>query len=322
MTSPWWTAFGPAETRVSCGSGEHLMRWTDGHLRAADHPDAEGEMVLAALGGDATPCLELASAWGKHSEDLAVLAIGPRSTGDKLAFSPEVLEQIEQARTGGANLVHGWGSMSGHTIRRRVRGHRGAASGQFVSLAGSGGIHSSRRTAPLRRPRTRPFAMALAHGGTDSKRAELIWLLTLGAPFQFRLSAAVAHAWSAEGRHASRAGQESPALTAALTGRVAPAAAKWLGVDPGVVDASIHDGGDWGAIEETRVAGERRVQARLPVSWLARVWAPGLAVVGGHLVVGVMNAAWPTADVLALPAPGKKPVELSIRHEGPGWITA
>jgi hypothetical protein len=322
MTSPWWAAFGPAQTQVGCGSGQHRMRWSDGQLQAADHPDAEGELVLAALGGDSTPCLDLAGVWGKHGDDLTVLAIGPRTTADKLIFSSETIEEIARARTapsGGS----GWSTNTSRIIGHRPRAKPTLAGGHFTSAGASSRAHPSRQTVPLRPRRTkRGLVIGSWVHEFDAARAELIWLLTLGAPFQFRLSAAVAHAWSAEGQHASRAGQATPALTAALTGRLAPAAARWLGLDPAAVEASIHDDSDWGAIEQTRIGGERRLKARLPVSWLARVWAPGLAVVEGHLVVSVVRAEWPTANVLALAAPAAKPVELSIRHEERGWITA
>jgi hypothetical protein len=326
MNSPWWAAFGPAQTRIECGTGQHVMRWVDGQLQAADHPDAEGELVLAALGGDATPCLDLAGAWGKNSDDLTVLAIGPRSPADKLTFSAESLEEVAAARTAANSGPGPGGVIGGMSARRLAVSHR--AGGGFAAVAArrpglARGRAAGHHAPMLRRRRIIGTSWPGRPGlESDSTLAELIWLLALGEPFQFRLSAAVAHAWSADGQHASRAGQASPALTAALTGRLAPAAAQWLGIDPGVVDASIYDGSDWGAIDQARVAGERRLQARLPVSWLASVWAPGLAVVGGHLVVSVAHAAWPTADVLALTAPATKPVELSVRHDGQGWITA
>jgi hypothetical protein len=326
MTSPWWAAFGPAQTQVECGAGQHVIRWQDGQLQAADHPDAEGELVLAALGGDATPCLELASAWGKHGDDLAVLAISPRSPADKLTFSPDSLEEINAARIAANSGSGGGGVIGGMSARRLAASRRGGGGFAAASARGPGWARGraagQHRPMMRRRPMVRLGRWPRSGMEPDSSLAEMIWLLILGAPFQFRLSAAVAHAWSAEGEHASRAGQQSAALTAALTGRLAPAAAQWLGLDPAVVDASIHDGSGWGAMEEARVAGGRRLQARLPVSWLASVWAPGLAVIAGHLVVSVINAAWPTADVVALAAPGKKPVELSVRHEGQGWITA
>ena len=75
---------------------------------------------------------------------------------------------------------------------------------------------------------------------------------------------------------------------------------------------------------------DRWLHATLPVSWLATVWAPGLAVVAGHLVVAVEQAAWPDATVLAVPAPGQPPVRLPVRAVdgetgtgvgGPGYST-
>jgi hypothetical protein len=78
VTTPWWAAFGPAETQVSCGGHQHVIRWADGRLTAANHPDAEGELVMAALGGEPPRCVQLVQAWGAREGDLEVLAIGPR----------------------------------------------------------------------------------------------------------------------------------------------------------------------------------------------------------------------------------------------------
>jgi hypothetical protein len=320
VTSPWWAAFAPAETRIGCGSGKHQMRWADGRLQAVAHPDAEGELVLAALGGDTTPCLDLARAWGEHSDDLTALAIGPRSAADKLTFGAEALDEIEQARSAPASgrSAASAGSFTSQVIRhsttlRATGGH----SASFGSVR-------ARRTGPLRPRPAIPRGMRMHWFGhePDPARAELLWLLSLGAPFQLRLSGAVAHAWSAEGPRGRHRGQAGPALTAALTGRLAPPAGGWAGIDPAAVDATIHDGDGWGEIGEARTAGERRLRAQLPIGWLARVWAPGLAVVGGHLVVAVTHAAWPAAEVVALPGLGRKPVELSVRHDGREWSVA
>ena len=106
-------------------------------------------------------------------------------------------------------------------------------------------------------------------------------------------------------------------LEPALAGRLAPAAATWLGLDPDRVDASLlersPEPASWGALELTGTGAGRRLRATLPVSWLATVWAPGLAVVAGHLVVAVEQAAWPDATVLAVPAPGAPPVRFGVR---------
>ncbi len=266
--------------------------------------------MLAALGGDATPCLKLARAWGRHSDDLRVLAIGPRSAADRLTITAEALDNVLSAHSG-----PGW---SGYApLRSRAAGGFAIVS---ASTSRSGGRLGPARRAPGMRM-SRPLIRSRGRE-EDPSRAELIGLLALGAPFQLRLSGAVAHAWSADGPHAGDRARASPVLTAALTGRLAPTAAQWLGIDPARVDASIHDEPGWGEIELARVEGQPGLRANLPVSWLARIWAPGLAVVGGHLVVSVQQAAWPSAQVLALREPGGKLVELSIRHDGRGWSVA
>ena len=333
MNPPWWAAFGPAETKLRCGDAEHRLRWAAGTLQAVDHPDAEGELVLGALGGDTNPCLDVVAAWGKHSDDLDVLAVGPRSASDLLTIRSSVLDEITAA-SGGAGLVHGWasparqlGSSGGRSIRQGS-----VASSSVTFYAG----HASRRPQParamaLRRARIRGRASygrgfgwhgrAPWRGGweVDEGRAELIRLLALGPPFQFRLSAAVAHAWSADGANAGRSERARPALTAALAGRLAPAAADWLHIDPDEVDVNVHDSAGWGELALAKTGEADRLTARLPVGWLASVWAPGLAVVDGHLVVSVLDATWPTARVLAIRTPGSEPEELTIGNDKGRW---
>ena len=79
VSPPWWAAFPPAEARIRCGAEEHLLRWASGRLGSAAHDDTEGELVLAALGGEQTECVAMLEAWGAHADDLDVLALGPRS---------------------------------------------------------------------------------------------------------------------------------------------------------------------------------------------------------------------------------------------------
>ena len=324
MTSPWWAAFGPAQTALDCGAGRHRLCWSDGTLVPVDHPDAEGELVLAALGGDATPCLDLVRLWGQHSDDLTVFSIGPRSADDKLTITSGTLDELP-ARQHGSGLFsvgRGWTgpgsfSMSQHSVRR-LRSRKVSSSMHVGSRVGFGFAGPIRR--PLRASRT-SLMSGLGADGSET-RIELMRLLALGTAFQFRLAGAVAHAWSAGGQHAGHRGRAGPALAAALTGRVAPVAAQWLGIDPDNIEVSIHDESGWGSIELNRSAAAHRLHAQLPVSWLATVWAPGLAVVGSHLVVAVRHARWPAAEVLAVPAPGKQPVELAVRHDGQGWQVA
>ncbi len=368
MSPPWWGAFGPAQGQVRCGTGEHTVRWDGGRLIPLDHPDAEGELVMAALGGEAPGCVELAQAWGAHSDDLQVLALGPRSAGDELAVTPDDVESFRQQpvmvrswasygpiATWRAGLLRGWLSTAG--LR--------AVAAPFVRPAG-GGAPVQPGTAG--RPRgAGGWPLAPEAERALASRVELLSLLALGTPFQLRLSGAVAAAWSGDGPRARDRDAVRPALAAALTGRLAPAAAAWLGIDPGRVAASLHEGDGWGRIELAGTGGDKGLcspggttpqdpprgaspggttpqdpprgaspggttlqdpplVAELPVCWLARVWAPGLAVVGGHLIVDVEEAAWPEARVLALPRPGAEPVALSVRagtgHQAGHWTVA
>jgi hypothetical protein len=157
-----------------------------------------------------------------------------------------------------------------------------------------------------------------------SRRIEMLSLLALGPAFQMRLSGTVAAAWSSGGTRATELGAQRPALTAALTGRLAPAAQAWLGLDPERVRVTVYEGDGegegegWGTLELTGDGAGRYLRASLPVGWLASVWACGLAVVDGHLVVGVEQAAWPDARVLALPAPDAAPVRLRVRANDDG----
>jgi len=345
VSAPWWAAFGPAEAPLSCGDAKHRLHWADGKLHAPDHADAEGELVLAALGGDTSPCLDVVSAWSRHSDDLTVLAAGPRSHTDAVTIPAAVLDEVNELSDSAGQGQH---SSSSLVAYRRRSGH---ASSGTVSVGGTVSHHGlPRRAVPSPRP-VPPKALRQAavrraklrarsggwtgyrplHGArmlpfgwpgaeTDQARLELIRLLALGAPLQFRLCAAVAHTWSADGERASRAEQARPALTAALAGRLAPAASQWLGIDPDEVEVAFCDGPGWGEITRTTVDGNARLLAGFPVAWLAKVWAPGFAVVGSHLVVDVLRADWPQASVLALRSPGQDPVQLDIWQEQGHWI--
>jgi len=340
VSPAWWAAFGPAEAQLRCGDAQHRLRWADGTLQALDHPDAEGELVLGALGGDTSPCLDVVAAWGKHCDDLTVLAIGPRSASDQLTIPASVLDETPAVSVGGTLAFHSLGNpglrlrSSGGGFIRRMPSARAVI---YASRSGGSRCRPIRRIlAPilnraiaLRRARMVPVS-GLVHGWAgpspwrggfeaDDGQAELIRLFALGPPFQFRLSAAVAHAWSAGGPNAGRAERARPALTAALAGRLAPAAADWLDIDPDEVEVNMHGGADWGEFALTKTGGTGRLQARLPLGWLASVWAPGFTVVDRHLIVSVLDAAWPTARVLAVRSPDQAPVEQTIRSDNGHW---
>jgi hypothetical protein len=345
VNAPWWAAFGPAEAPLSCGDGTHRLRWADGILHAVDHPDAEGELVLAALGGDTSPCLDLVRAWSQHSDDLTVLAVGPRSASDPVTIPAAILDELSSLSDPAGQgqhlgLVHF--GRGGPVARRGMSSSGGGVVTASYTFSSAKAGPTPRpiparvlRQAALRRARSRGrsggwtgYRPLRGRGmgmfgwpGTDVDQAklELIRLLALGAPFQFRLSAAVAHAWSAGGEHGSRAEKAGPALTAALAGRLAPAAAQWLHIDPDEVEVGLRDGPGWGEITRIKGEGNARLLARLPVGWLADVWAPGFAVIDSHLVLAVLQADWPRASVLALRSPGREPTQLEIRQDQGHW---
>ena len=146
----------------------------------------------------------------------------------------------------------------------------------------------------------------------SQRRLDMLSLLALGAGFQVRLSGHVVAAYAERLDEPDELGRNvRSVLTAALSGRLAPMAERWLGIDPDQVEASLHQEPGWGSVELTGRGAQRRLLVSLPPWWLARVWACGLALTGRHLVVAVERAGWPDAQVLALRAPGAEPVSLS-----------
>jgi hypothetical protein len=285
---PWFTSLPPCEALVPCGQGQHAVRWEAGELRLPGHADPEAELVLAALGGDKARCVEIAGAWRRHTTDLTVLGIGPRGPADEIAVSWDDVDAAAQAAQGG-----GWGW---HRAPRLASPPRAAMA-----------------RAAIRHQQHQQEA-----GEASQRRLDMLSLLALGTGFQVRLIGQVAAA------HADRLDEPDqhghsirPALKAALTGRIALVAEQWLGIDPDQVQVSLllPDAG-WGSVELTGRGQQRRLHVSLPVWWLARVWACGLALTGRHLVVAVERAGWPDAQVLALRAPGAEPVSLSAHATG------
>jgi hypothetical protein len=202
-------------------------------------------------------------------------------------------------------------------------GPRGAADPVTVSRDDAAKQRARQPVTALGAIFTQPLIRPLRGG---PQRAELLELLALGPAFQFRLAGAVASAWADASQAGPRA-RRRPELTAALAGRLGPAAHEWLGIDPDAVTVTPHEGPGWGRLEVTGTGPAWRLRAALPVSWLSAVWACGLAVAGGHLVVAVEQPGYPRARVLAVRAPDTDPVLLDVRASAdnanglPRWTT-
>ena len=280
---PWFTSLPPCETLVPCGRGRHCVRWEAGELRLASHADPEAELVLAALGGDKARCVEIAEAWRRHTADLTVLGIGPRSPADEVTVSWDDVDAAGQAARSGASVL-------------------GYGAGPLAS--------------PPRAAMARAAARYQQHqqeaGEASQRRLDMLSLLALGTGFQIRLAGQVVAAHADRLDEPDKLGRTiRSVLTAALDGRLAPVAEQWLGIDPDQVEVSLYRGTGWGSVELTGRGEQRRLRVSLPAWWLARVWACGLALTGRHLVVAVERAGWPDARVLALSAPGAELVSRS-----------
>lgn len=119
---------------------------------------------------------------------------------------------------------------------------------------------------------SRPMSWA-GFSAEDASRSDLLDLLKLGSDLTFRLMATVAaNATDTSAR---------PRLTAALSGRLAPAIHTWLGIDPDQVDARIPD-------TSRRRPGFSARTPRSTMTWPSRLsfpaarsflrtWAGGLA---------------------------------------------
>jgi hypothetical protein len=233
----------------------------------------------------------VAQAWARHADDLSVLAIGPRGPADQIAVDWDDVLAAEETGSS-ATAPPGWPRSTPMRL----------ASPSKPTLARAGARQRQVQSEQLKAQR---------------RRNDVLSLLALGYGFQVRLigQVAAAHAVPLDGGEQVRPG---PALVAAITGRLAPVAEEWLGIDPDQVVVSLHAGRSWGSSELTGYGADRRLRVSLPAGWLARVWACGLARVGRHLIVAVEEPGWPTARVLGLRAPGAQPEPLVVHGDPDG----
>lgn len=251
MSGPWWTGLAPVTRTVTCGEAEHRLEWHDGALHASDHPQAERELALIALGADPQPCLEILASWRAHADDLDVLVLGSRGPGDRF----DQPGWPDDGRAYSSRVV-----MGPNARRVRSRGMRVAR-----SSAGWTGY------APMS---SAMFAM----GDPEPSQPEA--LLRLGG-LGVRLTATVIAAWSDRIEAGRNVAAAMPRLHAALYGRVRVAVRDWLGDDTLEPEVRMLAPGQTPSL----TVADGRISVAVPFSWLRDVWVRGFATVLGRLVL-------------------------------------
>lgn len=258
----WWHLIPPVETPVECDGRDHRLRWSAGRLEAPDHPDAEGERTLGALGGATCPCIDLFDAWCRHRDDLRVLTLASRGPDD-LVVQPARLAGVRPpapAQPMPWPPRPGWSSFG-----------PGVTASTFTFSRASG-------TPPWGPGPTRPGVLDL----------DDLWLVFGAAGGLWgRLVATVVTTWTERSLagdprcHAAR-----PAMAAALYGRATASLRRLVG-DPGLaVDVEMIEPG----LEPEIGRRGEGVQVRLPFNWLRDLWVVDLALVVGRLGLTLLES--------------------------------
>ncbi|MGQ0465698.1 MAG: hypothetical protein ACT4QG_10310 [Sporichthyaceae bacterium] len=247
MTTSGFLGMLPAvDGTVACGGVRHRVRWADGDLRVLDHADPEGERILAVLGGEAPGCIALLEAWQRCCANPSLL---PACTG--LADRVRAAVSGSEARTG-IHLVSGLTASMSSSIRQGRLPWRTRAGTSATLVSNSDG---------------------------RSVREDLLLVLAAGGGLVDRLAAQAVTQWATRAEAGAADGVATAALQDALTSRVWLALAGWLGPDAANVAVELTDG----QVAARVTDGQWTVA--LPAGWLARVWAPRLAITAGRLVL-------------------------------------
>lgn len=265
MTGPRGAALPRSSVHVGCAGNEHTLSWTAGELTAADHPDAERERALSALGADPTPCIELVDRFSRHRDDLDVLVLASRGAADPVATDGG------GARMRSAGFAARPASYSSTLqVSRRGSKRPSAARGwtMYSPLAGS----------------RSPGRPGLAGEPDD----EVAALLAMGGGLPECLVATVAATWADRlDNRDTRIGAAMPSLRAALYGRAVAAMRSWLGDPHAKVDVAMCGPDE----QPTLTSGQDCVRLALPFSWLCDVWAAGLSTVVGRFTLSATFTA-------------------------------
>ena len=260
---PEWYEGVPAVTvEVACGGRAHRLSWRRGKLVLEDH-DVAGERAMIALGGPSFTCLDLLNVWEDGARDLHAV----------------------------------------HRLRGQLTPFRAApAASRQVFVTGSQLPSPSARQLSQLGERQRQQLEATFR---RRERARLLWALPPDLHVRLALSAVM---------HAERADEEShrrdaahldetlralavPAMKVSMGGQAALGPGVGVDVDCASVPRHRRPSVD-GKIDRFAASASIAV----PWSWMATVWAWGLAVVDGAFVLAVTDADRRATVVRALAA--------------------
>ena len=308
MSGQWWAGVEPVTVEVSCGQDRHRISWRRGKLVLEDH-DLAAEEAFAALGGDASLCLEVLRGWRKAVDDREVLWYwdAPPVAHDMGRILAEVRERHQQTLSAIASHL---AARPGVPVATRPTGP--GAPGPQGGPPGRGVVNVRRRI-------TAPGGQAVSTGvppdvldqiraqHADERRRALLSAL----PDEMRIRLGLAAVVRALRQQAYRPwfGPREEDLRAALASRVVPAAEACIRAWRGRLDGRhpltvecwaasadetpsvyglVDDSGGWAAVS-------------VPLSWLVQVWARGVALVDGCLVLDVLDS-WDLSGPLTVSA--------------------
>ena len=247
--SSWVDGFPSAAATVDCAGAEHRIAWKHGKLTAVDH-DAASERALAALGGDLPLCIELVEGWRTAMRDPTLLVTLLRSP---VPLARPDYGQLRATQLGGVTAAL---AQLGVTSVRRRGSVRSFEHGRWLRTL------TENSPAELRRVLIAAMAMSCARAGN-----------TRGIASEFMMDDVVA-AMALETVYESVRSWAPPGGFVRLPIHVK------VTFEPDE-HAPVFLVEHLGAIAAVRLG--------LPLEWIADVWARGIALVDGCLVLEVLE---------------------------------
>lgn len=342
--SHWWAGVAPVTVEVACGEELHRISWRRGKLVLEDH-DLAAEQAFAALGGEACLCLEVLRAWRQGPDEREVLWYWDAPAGSQ----PDIGALLTELRAG-----HQWiRSVMGSGGSRRVTARVGLSNAPATTgPTAAGPVPPAGAPQPMgvvRFHQRVPLIGGQAPAGgvpqevLDRLRAQqaAVWRRALlsALPQELRDRLGLAAIVRAQRHQADRnwTASRTEDLQTALAGRAVPAVEgcmrAWRGRlhrghrvtvecwlirhdETPSVYGLVDDSGGWAAVS-------------LPLGWLVQVWARGLALVDGCLVLELRDSWNPFGPLPVIAArwertipDGSTPViepALLVRTADGGW---